>query len=124
MTMTNNEAYDALNLLVRLREKGRLGFVIAKNIRILRGEISEYISLRDKLIQEVGTKKDDAYVIDNPENIQRFMDLIREYDSISFEFNPQQIDEETFCSGGPASGKSRPFLIVNFCIANLFRGDD
>ena len=45
MQMTNNEAYDALNLLVRLREKGRLGFVIAKNIRILRDEISEYISL-------------------------------------------------------------------------------
>ena len=103
MQMTNNEAYDALNLLVRLREKGRLGFVIAKNIRILRGEISEYISLRDKLIQEVGTRKDDAYVIDNPESIQKFMDLIKEYDTISFEFTPQQIDEEAFCSGGLTS---------------------
>jgi len=103
MKMTNNEAYDALNLLVRLREKGRLGFVIAKNIRILRGEISEYIALRDKLIQEVGKKKDDSYVIDNPDNIQKFLDLIREYDDISFEFIPQQIDEETFCSGSLTS---------------------
>ena len=77
--------------------------MIAKNIRILRGEISEYISLRDKLIQEVGTRKDDAYVIDNPESIQKFMDLIKEYDTISFEFTPQQIDEETFCSGGLTS---------------------
>ncbi|MBQ9662742.1 MAG: hypothetical protein IJV40_06285 [Oscillospiraceae bacterium] len=103
MKMTNNEAYEALNLLVRLREKGRLGFVIAKNIRILRGEISEYISLRDKFIQEAGTRKGDAYVIENPENIQKFMDLISEYDSISFEFTPQTIDEETFCSGGLTS---------------------
>ena len=103
MKMTNNEAYDALNLLVRLREKGRLGFVIAKNIRILRSEIFEHIALRDKLIREVGTKKDDSYVIDNPENIQKFMDLIREYDSISFEFIPQQIDEDTFCSGSLTS---------------------
>ena len=60
MQMTNNEAYDALNLLVRLREKGRLGFVIAKNIRILR----EFTRYRCKLVSMRRRKKNRFHPID------------------------------------------------------------
>lgn len=97
--MTNNEAYDALSLLVRLREKGKLGFVISKNIRILRNEISEYIAKRDEMIQRLGTKKDGSYQIEGADKINEFLALIQEYSNISFEFTPQRIDEESFYSG-------------------------
>lgn len=103
MKMTNNEAYDTLSLLVRLREKGKLGFVISKNIRILRNELSEYIAKRDEMIQRLGTKQNDTFKIEGQEKIDEFLSLIKEYSDIEIEFTPQLIDAETFWSGNLTS---------------------
>lgn len=100
MKMRYDEAYNALSLLVKLREKGRLGLVIAKNIRILREEISEYISKRDEYVMKMGSMNSDGlYTLEGKERIDEFLSIMNEYNTIEFEFTPQRIDEETFCSG-------------------------
>lgn len=103
MTMNNGTAYDCLLMMVRLREKGKLGLVIAKNARKLQAELQEYIEKRDEIVKELGVEKNGQYVIEGPENVKAFMDRIAEYNSLTFEFQPQTVDDETFCSGGLTS---------------------
>lgn len=100
MKMSYSEAYDSLAMLVKLREKGRLGLVIAKNVRLLREELSEYIEKRDEMVLKVGRVNGDGLcVIEGKNHVDAFLELMNEYNTIEFEFTPQRIDEETFCSG-------------------------
>lgn len=103
MRMTNAEGAQCLSIMMNIQEKGKLGFAIAKNMRKLNDELREYFAKRDELIQEYGEKQDgDQYRIP-PEAAQKFIDELREYDEIPFDFEPQTIDEEAFASGSLTS---------------------
>lgn len=99
MRMTNAEGVECLSILTSIHEKGKLGYAIAKNMRKLNDEMREYFEKRDELIQKYGEKQDGEKYKIPPESVQKFMDELREYDEIEFDFEPHMIGEEEFCRG-------------------------
>lgn len=103
MRMTNAEGAQCLSIMMNIQEKGRLGFAIAKNMRKLNEELREYSEKRDELIMKYGEQQDgDQYKIP-PEKVNDFMNELREYDDMKFDFEPQTISEDDFCSGSLTS---------------------
>jgi len=103
MKMTNVEGAQCLSVMMSIQEKGKLGFAIAKNMRKLNDELREYFAKRDELIMQYGEKRDgDRYWVP-PEKAQEFIDALSVYDEIEFDFEPQKINEEEFCSGSLTS---------------------
>ena len=103
MTINNGKAYQYLNKLGSLSETGRLGLAIAKNRRRLEEELKEYIQERDNLIYEYGEQNENGSYVVAQEEVDEFFGRLREFDEMEFEFLPQTVDEETFCSGGLTS---------------------
>lgn len=102
MKMTNMDGFNSLVSLKDLHESGRLGFAIARNIHKLESELSDYIEKRDDLIQKYGELDNNQYVV-KADRVPEFLKELDEYGSLEFEFQPQLVDEETFCSGGLTS---------------------
>ena len=103
MRMTNAEGAQCLSIMMNIQEKGKLGFAIAKNMRKLNEELREYFAKRDELIMKYGEQQDgDQYKIP-PERVPQFVSEMREYDEMKFDFDPQTISEEDFCSGSLTS---------------------
>ena len=103
MRMTNAEGANCLSIMMNIQEKGKLGFTIAKNMRKLNEEMKEYFAKRDDLIRKYGQHQDgDQYRIP-PESVQAFIDELKEYDDIAFDFDPQTISENDFCNGSLTS---------------------
>lgn len=102
MKMTNIDAYTCLNTMATLKESGKLGFAIAKNMRKLSDELTEFIEKRKELFNTYGTETDSDVIIP-PENIPAFIKVFDEYASIEFEFQPQTVSEEIFCGGSLTS---------------------
>lgn len=101
--MTNAEAMNGLTVLGQIKETGKLGFAIAKNVRKLQEELKEYLEKRDGLIRKYGHKTEDGqYMVEN-EQVADFLKELREYDTIEFSFNPQMVNEDVFCSGSLTS---------------------
>lgn len=103
MKMKNVEAFQYAGIMTSLNESGKLGFAIAKNRRKLESELKEYNEARDNLIETYGTPNGDGTYSFTAEGMAKFMEGIAEYDGIEFEFQPQTVDEDTFCSGSLTS---------------------
>ena len=103
MKMTNIEAWSCLQTAANIRESGKLGFAIAKNMRKLSNELVEYDAKRRELIQTYGTDLGDGRFSFSPEAAERFNAEISEYDSMTFDFEPMTVSEEVFCGGNLTS---------------------
>ena len=101
--MTNLEAWNCLKVMVDIKESGRLGFAVAKNMRKLSAELVEYDAKRDELIQRYGSPVGEGKFSFSPENAEKFCSEMSEYDGIEFEFEPMKVDEKTFYSGNLTS---------------------
>lgn len=96
MTLTNKGAFELLQYMSNLHETGKLGFFIAKNMRMIKTEIQEYIALRDHTISKYAAPGGVAVA---DENIPLFLEEMRPYDEIECEIDPAQVDEALFISG-------------------------
>ena len=103
MKMTNMEAWVCLQMMGGIKESGKLGFAIAKNMRRLADELVEYDARRNDAIQKYGIPMGDGRFNFTPENAEKFGNEMAEYDSIEFEFDPMRVSDEVFCSGGLTS---------------------
>lgn len=103
MKMTNIEAFHSVNVMSGLRESGKLGYAIARNMRKLNDELTEYIHIRDELIRKYGTSQGENEYRIPPENTELFVQEMSEYNNIEFEFIPYKIPESLFYSGGMTS---------------------
>ena len=99
VTMTNARAYQCLNLMAGLKETGKLGFAIAKNRRKLESELREYIIKRDGLVRKYGTQKENDNYFIPQEKLSDFLKELTEFDTMEFDIEIQQVDEDTFCGG-------------------------
>lgn len=104
MEITYEHAYQCASVLRSLDEKGLFGFAIAKNLRKLDEELVEYTEKRTELVQKYGTIYGTKYEIKN-ENIKEFLDELGKYGNETFEFNPQTVNSELFCSGSLTSSQ-------------------
>lgn len=98
MTLTNKGAFELLQYMGNLHETGRLGFFIAKNMRLIKTELLEYIDIRNAVIGKYAVQKEDGYLIPK-ENIQSFMDEMKQYDDIACTIEPVLVDPDLFMSG-------------------------
>lgn len=101
--MTNLEGFNSLTVLRELHEERKLGFAIARNIRKLESEIADYIEKRDELIRKYGEENGPGQYVVKAEGIKDFLKELDEYGAMEFEFQPQLVDQETFCSGSLTS---------------------
>lgn len=103
MKMTNSEAYASLGILQKLKERGILGFAIAKNMRKLADELQEYDSKRNECIRKYGTQLEGDRYQFSTGAAEKYYAEMEPYDRIAFEFEPTTISEEVFCSGSLTS---------------------
>lgn len=99
MKITNAEAWNRLQALKSVKETGLLGFAIAKNMRKLADELTEYDAKRNELIQKYGTPIEGNQYQFTSENAKNYYAEMAQYDSIEIEFEPMQVSEEVFCGG-------------------------
>ena len=103
MKITNLEALTFVQTAGVLKESGKLGFAIAKNMRKLADELVEYDQKRGEIIQKYGIPEGDNRYRFTEENAKKFYEEMEEYDAMEFEFQPTTVSEEVFCSGGLTS---------------------
>ena len=95
MTMTNEEMGGYIETLSKLKERGKLGYAIARNLRLLRTNATEYLTEKARGFKEYG-KQQGSIIRVAPDDYMREMGDIP---SISHEVEVYQVDEETFTSG-------------------------
>lgn len=103
MTMTNGEAFNSVQILETLRETGKLGYAVAKNLRRLKDELTEFYAKREELIRKYGSENEDGSFAIPKEAVTPFISEFREYESMLFEYSPCKISEDVFCSGNLTS---------------------
>lgn len=89
MKLTNKKMDDHLSALVAVSERatGKLGYAIARNIRKLSEELTEYQSLKDKAIIKYGTTDENGQSriqIGSPE-YESYLEEMKEYMNIEHE---------------------------------------
>lgn len=87
--MTNKTLFELGIFLNAVASKctGKLGFYVAKNIRKMNEELTEYNNSRNELIRKYGKKNGENIVIEpNSESFFKFLEEMKTYDEIETEF--------------------------------------
>lgn len=98
--VTNGNAFDMLVALEgAANECGQLGFAIAKNRRIIKAELEEYIKKRDEIILKYATKDNNGQLlIDDSSSITANAEL-SPYSAMECEVKILKVPESVFCGG-------------------------
>ncbi|MCD8208538.1 MAG: hypothetical protein LUD72_11415 [Bacteroidales bacterium] len=107
--MTNAEMVQAIDVMVGLSETGKLGYAIARNLRLLKTEATEYIQLRSELFQKYGIQNGSQWRIP-PENIEEYIKELGDIPSIDHEVNVFKVSEEDFVSGSLTAAQMESLL--------------
>ena len=95
--MKTLEAYNLLNFLNNISKKciGKLGYAVARNIRVLNTELTEFQNVRNELIRKYGTKDGDNIFIENgSEAFFSFQNEIKQYESIELDIPLMKVNRE------------------------------
>lgn len=102
MKLTNIDMDKHLSFLNSISSKvtGKLAYAIARNIRKISSELTEYNKIRDELITKHGETTDNGtYSISvGTDAYKKFIKDISEYAVIEHEVDIYPIDEETICN--------------------------
>ena len=100
MKITNGAILEVITAIQKFANTdGKLGYVMARALRILTAEIKDYEEKRIILIQKYGTKSKDGenYTIEpDTENYEKFIDEIIPILNYAIDVNIPQIEEEEF----------------------------
>ena len=99
MILTNKEMFDSLAVLTKAKEKGMLGYAIAKNKRLIMAEIREYVEKRDELLKKYGEDIGENRFQLLQENVGKFFEELKPYNDLSVDIPVMQVSQEIFCSG-------------------------
>lgn len=103
MKFTNFKLMEYKNVLARLEERGKLGYAIARNLRIITDAVSDYCCAHDKIIMDhADLQSDGTYKIRDNELYEANKE-IEEVGSIELDLPLITVDENTFCSGNLTS---------------------
>ena len=102
MTMTNAEMASNIEILAQLKETGKLGYAVARNLRKLRDAAKEYLDLRDNLFQEYGHSVGGNRYMVEKDKLPEFLEALNAdgIPDIEHDFEAFQVDEDTFIGGG------------------------
>lgn len=100
MKITNVQMAQYLTSLQSIsnKVKGKLGYAVARNIRKISNELTEYNNIRDEYICKYGTKNENGeYVIhQNTEAFNLFLTDMQEFACISHDVDIYTVDAEEF----------------------------
>lgn len=98
MKITNGAIVEVIKAIQKFpNADGKLGYVMARTLRILSAEIKDYDEKRIELIQKYGEENGDGYeVIPGTENYKKFLDELIPIMNYSIDVNIPQIEEEEF----------------------------
>ena len=99
MKITNGAILEVITTIQKFANTdGKLGYVMARALRILSAEIKDYDEKRIELIKKYGTSEDgDNYTIEpDTENYEKFVQELVPILNYAIEVNIPQIDEEEF----------------------------
>lgn len=104
LTMTNAQAMERVTVLAQTNEKGKLGYVIARNRRKIEEEIKEYSALRDEAVKKYCTATDEPgrYSV-TPEAAAKIDGELSQYSGIEFEADIMTVSPKELYGGGLTS---------------------
>jgi len=74
---------------------GKLGYAVARNIRLLNTELTEYNDKRNELIRKYGTEKDgNISIAIGTEEHKKFVEEMAQYDDIELEVELMKVNED------------------------------
>ncbi|MCC8066902.1 MAG: hypothetical protein LIO94_07350 [Clostridiales bacterium] len=105
--MNNEEITQSVDLLGTLKEKGRLGYAIMRNLRKMNEASTEYRNIKNDAIQKYGEKKQmpngTEYTTVPKEKFPEFLEEIKDIATIEEEIDVFTVTEDEFCSGNLTS---------------------
>lgn len=112
--MKTGEAFNLLNFLtteVSPKASGILGYAVAKNIRLLGQELTEYSKLRNDLIVKYGEKSGDGYTIaPNSDSFKVFLTEFSQYQTLDIDVDLMKVDSEVLINSGLTANLLEPLI--------------
>ena len=99
MKLTNAQICASIPVLAQAEEKGMLGFAIARNRRVLSGEVQEYARKRDELLEQYGTREEDGKFTLSAQAAEAFYEALEPFARLEVEVAAMQGTPEVFCGG-------------------------
>lgn len=82
-------------LSTMLQSKGIVGYKIARNLRMINEELTEYNEIKMDLFKKYGEQDDDKLIINkDSENYSLFLNEISQYEEQEVDFNFRKFTEE------------------------------
>lgn len=99
MLIIKNEIADSyLWILQKIAQKctGRLGYAVARNMRVLSESLKEYTERKNELIEKYGNKNENGnyVVINGTDGYRKYLEEIKEYDGIEHDVDIMQVEPE------------------------------
>ena len=95
--MKTIEAFNLLTFLngIATKCKGKLGYAVARNIRVLNTELTEFQNKRNELIKKYGTNDGDNIFIENgSEAFFSFQNEMKEYVNIELDISLMKVGQD------------------------------
>lgn len=117
MQITNKDAEALYITLSEIADKtrGLTGYAVARNLRILRDDLTEYRAKKRELFQEYGEEKDGAfYIMKESPNFQKYEEEIRVYDEIPLNIDLMKVSGEELAKT-ELTGEQM-FLLIDYMV--------
>ena len=102
MKISNQNMYQGFMSLQEIMDKvsGRLGYVVAYNMRMISNELREYESYRNKAISDYGTPDENGIssIPIGSDAYKHFLEEMKQYDDIEHEVNLLKVNPEDIYS--------------------------
>lgn len=105
MIFTNEKAFENVEVLSKLDEKGMLGYAISRNRHKLTAELQDYFSKRDELLKEHGKDIGQGRFELQPEDAAAFVSELRPFNELTVDVDVMQITPDVFYSGNLTSSQ-------------------
>lgn len=106
--MKTNTANMLKNFLESIANEctGKLGYAVARNIRLLSTELTEYNDRRNELIRKYGVENDGVISVENgSEGFYKLMEEMKEYEDIEINIELMKVSEDTLSNSNISADK-------------------
>lgn len=92
---------------------GKLGYAVARNIRILTTELTEFENEREKLIRKYGKQNGDQIIIENgSKEYFEFLEEMKEFEDIELNFELMKVSQELLENSNLTADKM--YILINY----------
>ena len=79
--------------------KGITAYALARNLRMLTTELTEFHNAKKEAFEKYGTQEGDSLVI-KPENMDKYIEEMRKFENEEIPFQPRTLKEEELIDSG------------------------